>query len=597
MCGMNGSIKWDGNERLPIIDLAAGAKPLYNDDKRIAIAYDGKIYNYEALKASLEKEGIFCKTNSDGEVILRMYEKQGISSFSLLDGSFVFSIYDKKLKKIIIVRDFFGIKPMYYYKADDGFYWSSELKNITNAIDKSRLTISEIALNLYFRLTYIPAPYTIYNDIFKLEPNTLLEYDLNTKNVTLKPVDQSESQFDYSGITEEEALKICYEKVCESVASRSVSEVPVGTFLSGGVDSSIVSWCLAKQSNQKIDTFSVGFENKKFDESDKARTVAKLINSNHHEFMINETELTQHIDQILLNFEEPFADSSALATYSVAEKTNPFVKVVLTGDGGDEVFGGYNKYYIGKLNAYFTRFFHPQLFLAFKKSLTPLLKTSTDNRGLRFKLKKLIDSIDYQDDFYYNIISLAFQYPELKNLLNNPHADPFHLYKDKLNFQANGLKDFRRIDKYISLEGDSLVKVGRTSRLALLECRSPFLNKEIWQFTNQLPDDFLIRGSNKKYILKKAFESYFPTRFFEKSKQGFGVPVGDWLRNSLKDELMSYINTDFLKEQNLFNPDYIKNLVLNHLNGKMDNTFKVWTFYCFQKWYKNFTNVSHLKNA
>ena len=592
MYGINGIVKWTGNEKETVIDLAPGSQPLYNDDKRIAIAFAGEIYNGKSLKASLENGGIHFKTNSDAEVILRMYEKQGIDSFSLLDGTFVFSIYDKGLKKILIVRDFFGVKPLYYYKVAGAFYWSSELKSITDVIDKKRLTISEIALNLYFRLTYIPAPYTIYNDIFKLEPNTLLEYDLTTKDITQNAIDQLQSPFDYSGISEEKAVKICYEKVYESVASRSVSDVPIGTFLSGGVDSSIVSWCLAKQSAQKINTFSIGFENKKFDESDKARVVAKLINSNHHEFIINETELSRNIDQILFNFEEPFADSSALATYSVADKTGSFVKIALTGDGGDEVFGGYNKYYIGKLNAYFTRFLHPELFSLFKKSLNPLLKTSTDNRGLRFKLKKLIDSIDYQDDFYYNIISLAFQDSELKELLNNSQSDLFYFYKEKMNFQAKSLKDFRQIDKYISLEGDSLVKVGRTSMLASLECRSPFLNKEIWQFANQLPDDFLIRGRNKKYILKKTFEFYFPTRFFDKSKQGFEVPVGDWLRNSLKNELMSYIDNDFLQEQNLFNPDYIKNLVLNHINGKMDNTFKVWTFYCFQKWYKNlyFTN-------
>jgi asparagine synthase (glutamine-hydrolysing) len=411
---------------------------------------------------------------------------------------------------------------------------------------------------------------------------------LQTKKVTQIPIKQQTAKDDYTGISEKNAAKICFEKVYQSVISRSVADVPLGTFLSGGVDSSIVSWCLAQNSNQHIKTFSIGFENKKFDESGDARTVAKLINSNHHEFIINELDLYQNIDEILLNFDEPFADSSALATYLVAQKTSSLLKVALTGDGGDEVFGGYNKYYIGKLNSCFTNVLHPNIFSSFRSLLLPLLKTSTDNRGLRFKLRKLINSVDYDENFYYKIISLGFSESELKNLLNGFQQDVLiQSYKNKTGIPGKGIKDFRLIDKQISLEGDMLVKVDRTSMLTSLECRAPFLNKDLWNFTNQLPDNFLIKKTNKKYILKKAFESYFSPHFFDKSKQGFGVPVGDWLRSSLKNELLSYTDTDLLKTQQIFNVELIRNIVLNHLSSKEDNTFQVWTFFCFQKWYKN----------
>jgi asparagine synthase (glutamine-hydrolysing) len=253
---------------------------------------------------------------------------------------------------------------------------------------------------------------------------------------------------------------------------------------------------------------------------------------------------------------------------------------------GYEVFGGYNKYYIGKLNAYFTHIFHPKIFSLLTNFVCPLLKTGTNNRGIRFKLRKLINSIDYDENFYYKIIFLAFSEPELVNMLN--HFIPSVLiqsYKNKIGAIGNDLNDFRLIDKNISLEGDMLVKVDRTSMLTSLECRSPFLNKDIWQFTNQLPDNFLIHKTNKKYILKKSFENKFPPHFFEKPKQGFGVPIGDWLRNSLSEELLNYTDDNFLRKQNIFNIELIKNLVFNHLNGKTDNTFRIWTFFCFQKWY------------
>jgi asparagine synthase (glutamine-hydrolysing) len=352
------------------------------------------------------------------------------------------------------------------------------------------------------------------------------------------------------------------------------------------VDSSIVSWCLAQNSGQKIDTFSVGFENKKFDESSKARTVAKLIDSNHHEFIISEKDLYRQIDRILLNFDEPFADSSALATYLVANNTSSLVKVALTGDGGDEIFGGYNKYYIGKINSYLTSILNPKIFFLLKKCILPFLKTSTDDRGIRFKLKKMINTIDYDENFYYKIISLGFSEIELKEILTNFQQDILiQSYKNEIGLPGKCLKDFRLIDKHISLEGDMLVKVDRTSMLSSLECRAPFLHKELWEFTNQLPEHFLINKTDKKYILKKAFEQYFPPKFLKKTKQGFGIPVGDWLRSSLKKDLLNYITPDLLKKQNIFHDELIRTIVLNHLSGKEDNTFKVWTFYCFQKWY------------
>lgn len=574
--------------RLSIIDLSSGNQPMFSVDKNIVIVFNGEIYNFKTLRKELEFKGITFNTNSDTEVILKLYETYSTDCFSKLDGMFSFSIYDYTKNKLFITRDFFGEKPLYYTNTTNQFYWASELKSIINTIP-NKPKISKTGLNLFFRLTYIPAPYTIYKGIHKLEPNSYIEYDLKTFELNIKPIHQNLNKKTHK-LPFDEAKKIVRDKVYKSVETRSISDVPLGTFLSGGVDSSIVSYCLADMSDKKIDTFSIGFEKSTYDETDKSRTVAKLINSNHHEFIINETDLKNNISEIVLNFDEPFADSSALPTYLVSNKTKAHVKVALTGDGGDEVFGGYNKYYIGQINNKYTSFIPEFAHNVVNKYSSKILKRKDDNRGFKYKLNKMLNAIDYSGNFYWDIIALGFETSDINSLLNPKYQDLtiFNYYKNKANISTpKTLNDFRNIDKHISLEGDMLVKVDRTSMLNSLECRAPFLNRELFEFTMNLPEDYLLNKWSKKHILKAAFKGDFPENFLEKSKQGFGVPVGDWLRKSLMKELESYINPQFLKQQDIFNPKPIIDLVNNHLSGKKDNTFKVWAFFCFQKWYIN----------
>lgn len=570
--------------RLSIIDLSTGKQPISNEDDTMTIVFNGEIYNYIQLREKLVNEGINFKTNSDTEVVLKMYEHYGIEFLSELDGMFAFSIYDKKKNSVLIARDFFGEKPLYYTKNDCSFIWASELKSIIEVITE-KPSINKLSLNLFFQLTYIPAPYTIYEGIHKLEANHYIFYDCNNATFEINEIDQKFKS--YPKMSKLEAENLTHNLVSKSVASRSISDVSLGTFLSGGVDSSIVSLCLSQQSNTKIETFSIGFEEKSFNETDKSRTVAKIINSNHHEFIISEKDLKENIDEILLNFDEPFADSSALASYVVSKKTKEHVTVALTGDGGDEVFGGYNKYYMGKLNNKYTHFINKSAHEKMVNLSNVFLKSKNDKRGNRFKIKRLLKSINYDGDFYYNIISLGFQENEIKELLkiNEYLENPLSYYKEKIGSNNKTLTDFRNIDKMISLEGDMIAKVDRTSMLTSLECRAPFLNKEIWNFTNQLPQEFLLNGWDKKHILKESFKKYFPKDFLNKSKKGFGVPVGDWLRGNLKNELLSYIDKAFIEKQDIFQFETISKMVNNHLDGKIDNTFRVWTFYCFQKWY------------
>ena len=571
--------------RLSIVDLSTGKQPIFTEDKNKVIVFNGQIYNSEELKKTLVQKGFAFHTSSPAEVVLKLYECFGLEVFKMLDGVFAFSIYDKILGKIFIARDFFGDKPLHYQHSEKGLIWASELKSIISVLNK-KPEIDNTGLNLYFQLTYIPAPFTIYKGISKLESNSFIEYDVNTN--VLKIHEIHTEKIEKQQISFDEAKKNVRKLVEESVSSRSVSDVSLGAFLSGGVDSSIISLCLSKQSDSKIDTFSIGFDKKSFDETDKSRLVANLIGSNHHEFVISEKDLTSHLDEILLNFDEPFADSSALPSYIVASKTADYVKVALTGDGGDEVFGGYNKYLIGGINQKYTslvpRFLHQSVL----KVANALTKQKGDERGLKFKVRKALNSIDYDDSFFYNIIKLGFTDKEMSIYLNEKDRvkNPLAYYQQRIPNPKN-LTDFRNVDKMISLEGDMIVKVDRTSMLASMECRAPFLTREIWNYTLSLPDEYLLKGNNKKMILKKAFENEFPEQFLEKSKKGFGVPVGDWLRQGMRSELLSYIDDKFLEEQDIFDIQNIKKIVLNHLNSVEDNSFKIWTFYCFQKWYKN----------
>ncbi len=574
--------------RLSIIDLTTGKQPMHSANNNISIVFNGEIYNYKALKSELEQQGVVFKTTSDTEVILKLYEIEGPSSFKKLDGMFAFSIHDKLKNKVFITRDFFGEKPLYYTKTDNTFIYASELKSLVKQLQK-KPDISNIGLNLYFRLTYIPAPHTIYENVYKLKANHYIEYDIINNTFVIEKIGDLNA-LNNKDISFNSAKTEINQLVRQSVESRSVSDVPLGTFLSGGVDSSIVSLCLSQMTNKKIDTFSIGFEKATFDETDKSRVVANLINSNHHEFIINEKDLENNVDDILLNFDEPFADSSALPTYLVSNKTRDFVKVALTGDGGDEVFAGYNKHYMGKLNDKYTSLVPKFAHKGVSTIISPFLKTKDDKRGKRFKINRLLKAIDYSGEFYWNIISLAFTDNEKEQLFLNHRLESniFKSYKESIKIEKpSSITDFREVDRHLSLEGDMLVKVDRTSMLNSLECRAPFLNKQLWEYTNSLPENYLMKGWSKKHILKEAFKKEFPEGFLEKSKQGFGVPVGDWLRSSLKKELESYIDKKYLESQNIFNLDFIIPMVKNHLSGKEDNTMRVWTFYCFQKWYLN----------
>lgn len=575
-----------GMQRLAIIDLKTGHQPMHNPSNNTTIVFNGEIYNYQSLKKDLEAAGQQFETSSDTEVILKLYQAHGTDAFGMLDGMFAFSLFDPRHKKVYCARDFFGEKPLYYFSDDQTIGWASELKSLILLKDQ-KPSIDSTALSLYFRLTYIPAPYTIYSRIYKLEPNQYLAIDIENFDIKKHPIIQNIKSQKVE--TKEQAIRYTHDTVMESVASRRVADVPLASFLSGGVDSSVISLCLSQWQNQPIDTFSIGFENPLFDESKNAAMVSKTIGSKHHHFMCREKDVFSISEKVILNFDEPYADSSALASHWVAQHTSKNFKVALTGDGGDEVFGGYNKYLIGKIAQRYHRWIPRPLHQFNRIIFDYFVKQRSDQRGSKYKIKKLLNALDDPQNSYLNIISLGFFDKEYRQLVRPEwqQIDVFHHFRNLIPQNPKTLNDYRKIDGILSLDGDLLTKVDRTAMLSSLECRAPFLNKSLWKFSSSIPQGWHMHKGEKKHLLKSAFKSYFPDHFFDQPKKGFNVPVGDWLRTAYKKELLQFSEADRLRKQAIFSVEMIQQWVMAHIERKQDRSFQLWTFFCFQIWYFN----------
>lgn len=584
-----------GMRRLAIIDLHTGDQPIYTEDRSKVIVFNGEIYNFKDIRKELKDKGVRFSTQSDTEVILKGYEEYGIDIVNKLNGMFSFAIHDLLANKVVIARDRMGEKPLYFMLNSKFFVFASELKSITKIlpdITTEKLTISKTALNLYFSLTFIPAPYSIYENIHKLLPGNYLEIDTTDFTVKTTPYWDIPNKDNSNDITDFNFAKSKVQEILyDAVKIRMISDVPLGSFLSGGVDSSIITAIMADLEPQnKVNTFSIVSNNKNFDESARSNSVAKHIKSNHHSILLDFEELKDTYEMVLSNYDEPFADSSALPSYYVAMKTKKEVTVALTGDGGDEVFGGYNRYFMPSIGNKYRKFIPNVVHKSVIKPLINSIPLKDDQRAGLFRYQKLINGIgasEFED--MVNIMSLGFLPPEKNRLLIssyqvNVNEIYFRDQYDKVS-NLNSLNKSRYLDKNISLEGDMLVKVDRASMLTSLECRPPLLDHRLMELSYQLPNEFLINKGNTKYILKESFKHLLPEGLFDLPKSGFGIPVGNWLRTDLKEDLLKLTTPELLKSQDLFNIQYVSQLVKEHLSSQRDHTFKLWTVFCFQKWW------------
>ncbi len=573
-----------GMRRLSVIDLASGNQPVWNEDKSIAVVFNGEIYNFQELRKKLQGKHRFY-TTSDTEVIVHAYEEYGTDMLERLDGMFAFSLFDKKTQTLVLARDRMGEKPLYYFKNEEMFLWGSELKSLlaTGLVAKK---ISHEALNQYLQLTYIPAPLTIYDGIYKLLPGHFLVVQ---KDGTI----EKQSYWDITKIPKEEKLtyraaqKKLYRLFEKSVRERMVSDVPVGAFLSGGVDSGSVVGMMSKVSGKPIETFTIGFREKDYDERSRARMVSAFNKTKHHEYLLDYKDVLKVVDLILGSMDEPFADSSVLPTYYVSKFAGKHVKVVLTGDAGDELFMGYDKYLIGYYSKILHRF--PAWMI---RMLKKFVYSIPDKAALVRKMKKVLENSEKTGlEQRMALMSLGFNGEEREELLVNGYYDKrcMDFIRDQYYRQKNvsELTRTQYTDLSVVLEGDMLAKVDRMSMLNSLETRTPLLSKEIVEFAYSLPDHYKIRGKRLKCIMKDTFEGILPKGSAKRRKSGFGIPIDHWFRDDrqLKGLLTKLLNREMIEQQGIFRWDYIGKILEEHISGKVNHKSKIWTLFVFQKWY------------
>lgn len=586
----------DGNiglahRRLSIIDLSTGDQPMSIDNDQIVIVYNGEVYNFPDIRKDLEAKGVSFKTTSDTEVVAQAYKYYGIDQcLNMLEGMFAFAIYDKKSGDVLIARDRLGEKPLFYYQDEQGFYFASELKAFNPSLEK--FTIDKMALNLFMSIVYIPAPYTIYNEVHKLMPGHYLRIDKSCQISTHQYFDLMSVSLKNPGDDYETAKRKVRSLVEDSVKKRMVSDVPMGAFLSGGIDSSIVCSVMNEFSDKPINTFSIGFESKDYDETERAEILSKHIQSSHTQFTLGYADVLDILDDIITYYDEPYGGSSAIPSFYVAKLAAKDVKVVLTGDCADELFGGYEKY----LGSYYTSRYKriPEFVRSVIEAFINHIPVNSFTNNFLRKAKKVIKYASDSDfELYYDFLFSTLNDDERKQLLTRDNfVETKQYYRDlydridpSLSFlQKQQLMDVGRV-----LEGQMFVKVDKACMHNSLENRAPFIDSSIMNYALAMNDEYKINGRNKKRILKDAFKDLLPSETLNFTKRGFCVPVDHWFRKELKDELLKVCSKDFIEKQGLFNYDYIKSIIDAHVSGKENHKNMLWNLYVFQKWYMSVT--------
>jgi len=583
-----------GHRRLSIIDTSTAAnQPFSSEDGRYTLVYNGEIYNFRALRADLEKMDYQFHTQSDTEVVLKSYLHYGTAFLNKLNGFFALAIYDHKEKSTLIARDRYGIKPLIIYSHDDYFLFASEMKSLICFDLPKELDHSSI-FN-YLQFNYIPEPHSIFVGVKKLEPGHYLKIDSDNKfqKIPFYHLNYPRIEEGYSKMSYEEAQKTFLQLMESSVEKRLVSDVPIGTFLSGGIDSSLVT-AIAAQKVKHLNTFSIGFsEDPHFDETEYAHAVSKMYLTNHTVFSLSRLDLLDGLEETLEYIDEPFADSSALAVNALSKKTSNHLKVALSGDGADELFAGYHKHmgeFMARKNGIKQNFIK-----ASKPFLEMLPKSRNSKLGNLFrKLHKFSEgaSLD-RAERYWLWASLMNEAAASNLMIKKAKAEVYLNRKSQYLRQISEGNDFNDVlytDLKMLLPSDMLRKVDLMSMAHGLEVRVPFLDHKIVDFAFSLPANFKIDGKMKKRLVQDAARNLLPPQIYNRPKQGFEVPLLDWFKNELNDLIhKDLLSEKFIKEQNLFNPAYVSEL-RNQLNSNnpVDAQGNIWAILVFNFWWKRY---------
>ncbi len=584
-----------GMRRLSIIDLAGGHQPISNEDDSVSIVFNGEIYNYRELQSELQSHGHKFRTNSDTETIVHAYEEFGPACVERLRGMFAFAIWDDRNHKLFMARDRVGKKPLYYSVTRDGaLVFGSELKSLLQHPDVER-NINPQALDAYFSLGYVPDPICIFSNVEKLPPGHYLTF--TNGRLTVERYWDFAYETNGNGHRAQDYLEELRSLLDESVRLRLVSDVPLGAFLSGGIDSSTVVALMARHMDQPVKTFSIGFNEDSYNELKFARLTAEKFGTDHHEFLVT-PDICQVVDQLAWHFDEPFADSSAIPTYVVSKLAREHVTVVLTGDGGDELFAGYTRYV-------------------------------TEHRRNKFKLVPRIVREGLMDPVSRRLPHGAWG----RNYLHNVSLDPATRYLDsvsvftELNKDALYTTDFRgelgnslrnrgQLDSYFRelsgnvktdapldsllyidsktyLPGDILTKVDRMSMAVSLEARVPLLDHKLIEFVTRIPAGLKMVGLETKHLFKRAIADLVSPEILNRPKQGFGVPIQQWINQQLRDRIRDTLNDPRTQQRGYVARSHVALLLEEHQRGRRDHSMALWSLLMLELWHRHYVDKNN----
>ncbi len=582
-----------GHRRLSIIDISSGGQPLSNETGEIWITFNGEIYNYKELKSELLKKGHAFKTDSDTEVIVHLYEEYENGCVNKLEGMFAFAVYDRRKNVIFIARDRMGEKPLFYCKNSNLFTFASELQSLIKHPEIKK-EINNQSIHNYLSLNYIPAPSTIYKNIYKLEPASYLELKIDNGDIFIKKYWQCqfEPKINISYNDAQYQLKYLLK---EAVSKRLMSEVPLGAFLSGGTDSSIITSIVSDiVGHGNLSTFTIGFNDKDFDERAYAKISAKHFNTQHHVKTVNPSDFSI-VEDLIDNFGEPFADASMIPTFQVSKFASEKITVALSGDGGDEIFGGYYRY-LAYRYALMTDFIPVKIKAPLINAIISCLASKAgDERKFSGKLKRICNLIATpKRERYLNIIDRCGEDLKLaiygEAMLSQSYT-PTLLFLEEISrilTARNKTEKLMETDTLSYLPCDILAKLDTASMANSLEIRSPFLDRKLVEFSASLPFSFKQTLFSRKRILTDTFAGDLPKKILERKKIGFGVPVGRWLRNEWKEKCRSLLLDSSAVKDGFFNVERILKLIEDHNSCKSDQSYTLWALMIFELWYRKF---------
>ncbi len=575
--------------RLSIIDLATGKQPISNEDETVWVVFNGEIYNHKDLRRDLEQVGHKFKTQTDTEAIVHAYEEYGESCVQKFNGMFAFAIWDHRKNILFLARDRIGIKPLYYLFDKNRLIFGSEIKSILQAGDVPK-RIDLQALDHFLTFEFIPAPLSIFQDIKKLPPGHTLK--LRNNEIWVRSYWEVELKSNVAG---QAAIKQNLRDLLqEAVKIRLMSDVPLGAFLSGGIDSSTIVALMAQVMNKPVKTFSIGFEDSTYNELKYARHIAEKFKTDHHEFIIK-PDAVELADNLLGFLDEPFGDFSIFPTYLVSKMAREYVTVALSGDGGDELFAGYDTYIADQIAKKYYTLLPGPLHNGLLTRLFDLIPPSSKKKGLINRTKRFVEGMKLPEDLHHMRWMIFLQKLE-KDLLYNEDMKSGILEKDTFKFirsyfanvaynHSDDINKQMYVDLKMYLVDNILVKVDRMSMATSLEARVPFLDHRFVEFAATIPGEYKMQGRKTKVILKQAMEDLLPKEILYRGKEGFSIPIKNWLKKELKPLMMDTLAPEKIEREGFFNPEYVDKLKKQHLAGFHNHSHRLWALMIFGRWY------------